>query len=172
MSTTEVQVRFAAEFALFLVSLAGLGYASLRPDLLVDRTVARAAAATAFAALAAAALLSGALIVDDATGPAITTLRVAGVVLLAVASRWWRPANGGRTLLWIGLLALVVDIGLFNLLRLRYGLLSLDKAAERASRRFRARLSTVILADGAHAIDVDNARTYEIVAELLERRAA
>lgn len=62
--------------------------------------------------------------------------------------------------------------GLFNLLRLRYGLLSLDDAARRASRRFRARVSTLVLADGAHAIDVDNARTYEIAAELLERRAA
>ena len=108
MSTTEVQLRFAAEFALFLVSLAGLGYAALRPDLLVERTIARAAAAAAFATLASAAFLSGALIVDDASGAAITALRAGGVVLLAVASRWWRPANGGRTLLWIGLVALVV----------------------------------------------------------------
>ena len=29
-------------------------------------------------------------------------------MLLALASRWWRTANGGRTVLWIGLLALVV----------------------------------------------------------------
>lgn len=62
--------------------------------------------------------------------------------------------------------------GFLNLLLLRYGFLTLDKAMERASRRFRARVSAVVLADGAHAIDVDNARTYEIAAELLERRAA
>jgi hypothetical protein len=30
----------------------------------------------------------------------------------------------------------------------------------------------VQLADGAHAIDVDNRRTYGIAAELLDRRAA
>jgi len=108
MSTTEVQLRFAAEFALFLVSLAGLGYAVLRADLLVDRTVARWTAALGFWALASAAFLSGALIVDDPTEVGVTALRVAGVVLLVLASRWWRTANGGRTLLWIGLLPLVV----------------------------------------------------------------
>ncbi len=67
---------------------------------------------------------------------------------------------------------IVRTFGFLNLLLLRYGLLSLDKATQRASRRFRARVSTVVLADGAHAIDVDNARTYEIAAKLLERRAA
>lgn len=108
MSTTEVQLRFAAEFALFLVSLAGLGYASLRADLLVERAPARAGAAAGFATLAAAAFLSGALIVDDPADPAVAALRIAGVVLLAFASRWWRTANGGRIVLWIGLLALVV----------------------------------------------------------------
>ncbi len=115
MSTTEVQLRFAAEFALFLVSLAGLGYAALRADLLVDRTVARGAAAVGFAALAAAAFLRGALIVEDPTSSAPAALRITGVVLLAVASRWWRPANGGRTLLWIGLVALVVAEGTASL---------------------------------------------------------
>ena len=51
MSTTEVQLRFAAEFALFLVSVAGLGYAALRADLLLERVTARVAAALGFAAL-------------------------------------------------------------------------------------------------------------------------
>ena len=108
MSTTEVQLRFAAEFALFLVSLAGLGYAALRADLLVDRKVAQGAAATGFASMAAAAFLSGALITDDPSSFVVAALRIAAVLLLAIASRWWRPANGGRTLLWIGLGALVV----------------------------------------------------------------
>jgi GTP:adenosylcobinamide-phosphate guanylyltransferase len=62
--------------------------------------------------------------------------------------------------------------GFFNLFLLRYGLISLDRAAERLGRRFGVRVSMLVLADGAHAIDVDNARTYAIAAELLDRRAA
>jgi hypothetical protein len=108
MSTTEVQLRFAAEFALFLVSAAGLGYAALRPDLIVDRWLARCAAALGFATLAASAFLSGALVVDDPTDPALSAMRLAGVLLLAVASRWWSTDRGGQVLLWIGLVALVV----------------------------------------------------------------
>jgi len=62
--------------------------------------------------------------------------------------------------------------GFLNLLLLRYGLVTLDAAMRRMSRRFGARISAVVLADGAHAIDVDNRRTYDIAAELMEKRAA
>lgn len=62
--------------------------------------------------------------------------------------------------------------GFLNLILLRYGLVSLERAMLRLSRRFRVRASAVVLADGSHAIDVDNARTYSIAAQLLERRAA
>jgi GTP:adenosylcobinamide-phosphate guanylyltransferase len=62
--------------------------------------------------------------------------------------------------------------GFFNLLLLRYGLATLDRATRRMSRRFRARISAVVLEDGAHAIDVDNKRTYDIAALLLDGRAA
>jgi GTP:adenosylcobinamide-phosphate guanylyltransferase len=62
--------------------------------------------------------------------------------------------------------------GFLNLVRLRYGLVSLDGAMRRLSKRFGVRVSALVLADGAHAIDVDNARTYSIAAELLDRRAA
>jgi GTP:adenosylcobinamide-phosphate guanylyltransferase len=62
--------------------------------------------------------------------------------------------------------------GFFNLLRLRYGLISLDRAMARVGRRFGVRVSALVLADGAHAIDVDNERTYKIAAQLLDRRAA
>jgi GTP:adenosylcobinamide-phosphate guanylyltransferase len=62
--------------------------------------------------------------------------------------------------------------GLLNLILLRFGLVSLDKAMKRLGRRFGVRASAVVLADGAHAIDVDNRRTYDIAAALLDRRAA
>ncbi|MEA3030565.1 MAG: hypothetical protein QOG13_1890 [Sphingomonadales bacterium] len=62
--------------------------------------------------------------------------------------------------------------GFLNLLILRYGLVTLDRAMERLGRRFGLRVSGLVLEDGAHAIDVDNQRTYAIAAELLDRRAA
>ena len=62
--------------------------------------------------------------------------------------------------------------GFLNLLLLRFALVGLPTAMKRLSRRFRAKVEAVVLADGAHAIDVDNRRTYDIAAELLDRRAA
>jgi GTP:adenosylcobinamide-phosphate guanylyltransferase len=63
-------------------------------------------------------------------------------------------------------------VGFLNLIVLRYGLVTLDRAMERLGRRFGVRACALVLADGAHAIDVDNQRTYKIAAELLDRRAA
>jgi PAS domain S-box-containing protein len=108
MSSTEVQLRFAAEFAVFLVALAGFGFCALRAELLTDRRPARGAAGLGFAALAVAAFLSGALIADGPTEAPVVVARSAGLVLLAVASRWWRTERGCRSLLWIGLVALAV----------------------------------------------------------------
>ncbi|MFO1241559.1 MAG: NTP transferase domain-containing protein [Sphingomonadaceae bacterium] len=60
--------------------------------------------------------------------------------------------------------------GILNLIRFRLGLGSLAKAFERFSKRLGLALSPVIFADGALAIDVDNARTYKIAEELLVAR--
>ena len=62
--------------------------------------------------------------------------------------------------------------GFLNLLLLRYGLVTLERGMQRIGRRFGLRMSALVLADGAHAIDVDNRRTYDIAAGLLDRRAA
>jgi GTP:adenosylcobinamide-phosphate guanylyltransferase len=63
-------------------------------------------------------------------------------------------------------------LGFFNLLLLRYGLVTLDRAMKRLGGRMGLRVTALVLADGAHAIDVDNQRTYDIAAELMEKRAA
>lgn len=60
--------------------------------------------------------------------------------------------------------------GLLNLLRFRYRLTTLDGLLIHIGRRFSIALRACVLADGASAIDVDNERTYNVAAELLERR--
>lgn len=62
--------------------------------------------------------------------------------------------------------------GIVNLILLRFGLVTVDGAMQRLSRRFGVRMTSVFLDDGAYAVDVDNARTYRIASLLMERRAA
>ncbi len=65
---------------------------------------------------------------------------------------------------------LAETFGLFNLLLVRFGLISLDRAMQRTSRHFGVRVEALVAADGSQAIDVDNERTYEGARELIERR--
>jgi GTP:adenosylcobinamide-phosphate guanylyltransferase len=67
-------------------------------------------------------------------------------------------------------LRIVGAFGLINLLRFRYGIGTLEQAFGRFSRRFRLRISPVILSDGAVAIDVDNARTRDVAEQVLAGR--
>jgi CTP:molybdopterin cytidylyltransferase MocA len=67
---------------------------------------------------------------------------------------------------------LIQAVGLINLVLLHYGLISLPRAMQRLGRRFGVIASAVVLKDGAHAIDVDNERTYSIAAQLLAQRMA
>lgn len=106
MTATEVQVRFAAEFALFLVALSGFGFVLLRPDLLVQRRIARLGATLAFAALAVAAFTSGALVVDDPDEGWLVGLRIGAVVVLGALVGAWSTRRGARHLLALGCLAL------------------------------------------------------------------
>ncbi|MDT9597937.1 NTP transferase domain-containing protein [Sphingosinicella rhizophila] len=62
--------------------------------------------------------------------------------------------------------------GLINILLLRFRLISLSGAMKRLSRRFGGRVRAAVLADGRHAVDVDNERTYRIAKLILERKAA
>ena len=65
---------------------------------------------------------------------------------------------------------LAETFGIFNLLIARFGLISLEGAMKRITRQFGFRLEALVVTDGTQAIDVDNARTYEVARELLERR--
>ena len=62
--------------------------------------------------------------------------------------------------------------GVTNLVLMRLAALTVEAAMRRLGRRFGVAASAVFLDDGAHAIDVDNARTYRIASLLLEKRAA
>jgi GTP:adenosylcobinamide-phosphate guanylyltransferase len=65
---------------------------------------------------------------------------------------------------------LAETFGLFNLLLVRFGLISIEGAMKRMSKHFGVRAEALVVTDGTQAIDVDNARTYDVAAELLERR--
>ncbi|WP_373490985.1 NTP transferase domain-containing protein [Parasphingorhabdus sp.] len=65
---------------------------------------------------------------------------------------------------------LVNAFGLFNILMMRFGWISIDNAFQRMSKRFGIDMRRVPLSDGTQAIDVDNERTYRIVEAILENR--
>lgn len=67
-------------------------------------------------------------------------------------------------------LRMILALGPANLALLLMQRLSLRGALRRLGRRFRLVVEPVILTDGAHAIDVDNARTYACAELLLARR--
>ncbi len=68
-------------------------------------------------------------------------------------------------------LRIVQALGLLNLIRFRFGIGTLDEAFRRFSRRFGLSIRPVIVADGAVAIDVDNARTLRVAESILASRA-
>lgn len=70
-------------------------------------------------------------------------------------------ANKGR---------MVRAFGLFNIILMRFGLITLPKGLERVGKRFGLKLKPVIFEDGALAIDVDNERTYAICEWVLGQR--
>jgi len=67
-------------------------------------------------------------------------------------------------------LRMILALGPVNLALLLMAKLTLAGALRSVSRRFGLKVVPVILADGAHAIDVDNARTYRCAAALLASR--
>lgn len=68
-------------------------------------------------------------------------------------------------------LRLLATIGPINVALMLLHRLSLREALAKMSKRLKLDVVPVILADGSHAIDVDNERTYRVAEELLGRRA-
>lgn len=64
---------------------------------------------------------------------------------------------------------LIGAVGLVNVALMALGRLSLADALARLGRRFGLRIVPVVLADGRHAIDVDNERTYRVASSLMEQ---
>jgi signal transduction histidine kinase len=96
------QLAFAAEFALFLVAVAGLACA-LRPDLLSRSDGARSFLAAGFLGLATASFLRGALVITDPRAGFLLGLRVTSVVLVAAGTIRWRGRRS-RVAVIVGLL--------------------------------------------------------------------
>ncbi|MEL1250148.1 nucleotidyltransferase family protein [Aurantiacibacter gilvus] len=65
---------------------------------------------------------------------------------------------------------MVTAFGLFNILLMRFGLVTLASGLRRVGKRFDAKLAPVVFEDGALAIDVDNERTYSICEWVLGQR--
>ncbi len=107
LSPEGAQLRFAVEFATFLVAVAGAAIVLLRPQLVGANRRSRAVLALGFAGVAAAAFLHGSLL----TGTqeiAVFSLRGIGIVLLAVGTLGWGEARASRRALWISLVLMAV----------------------------------------------------------------
>jgi PAS domain S-box-containing protein len=107
VSTAAAQLRFAGEFAVFLVALAALALVLFRPALLGASLRDQALGTLGTLGLATAAFLSGSLLVDDPSEGAVVLPRAAGIVLLAAGGIGWRAAAARRPL-WLGLALLGV----------------------------------------------------------------
>ncbi len=62
---------------------------------------------------------------------------------------------------------LINAFGLFNILLMRFRLVTIDGAFKRMSKRFGVTMRRVPLSDGTQAVDVDNQRTYKVVEAVL-----
>jgi two-component system sensor histidine kinase VicK len=118
VSSGAAQLRFAADFGVFLVAGAGITLLLLRPALLVSVERARAAVAVGFALLAGASVAHGGGLVDELDHPALVVARVVGALLVAASALRWPGTPTGRAAIGTGLfallaadLALAVDAG-------------------------------------------------------------
>ena len=107
MSPEGAQLRFAVEFATFLVAVAGAAIVLLRPNLVGANRRSRVVLALGFAGVAAAAFLHGSILTGTRE-TLVITLRGAGIVLLAIGTLGWGEARASRRALWISLVLMTV----------------------------------------------------------------
>ena len=110
MSPEAVQLRFAVEFATFLVSVAGAAIVLLRPQLVGANSRSRAVLALGLACVAGAAFLHGSLLTGTREVPVIA-LRGIGIVLLSVGTLGWGEDRSARRALWIALVLMAAAEG-------------------------------------------------------------
>ena len=107
MSTAAAQLRFAVEFATFLVAVAGGAIVLLRPDLVGAGRRSRSVLFFGFLAIAIAAFLHGSLLTDARESPVIA-FRCIGIALLAWGTLGWSEDLGTRRMLWIALVLMTL----------------------------------------------------------------
>ncbi|MGI8809916.1 MAG: sensor histidine kinase [Acidimicrobiales bacterium] len=110
MSSEAAQLRFAVEFATFLVAVAGATIVMLRPQLVGANRRSHVVLALGFACVAAAAFLHGSLLTGTKE-PAVICLRGSGIVLLAIGTLGWGEDRASRRALWIALVLMAVAEG-------------------------------------------------------------
>ncbi|HEX4979188.1 MAG TPA: ATP-binding protein [Acidimicrobiales bacterium] len=112
MSTAvDAQVQFAAEFALFLVALAGLALALLRSELLTSSTGARLLLSVGFASLAGAAFVHGSLLAEAPDDPTVVAAQAAGWVAVAGGATRWTGRRLSRRLVVLAAVMGLAGVG-------------------------------------------------------------
>lgn len=106
MSSSAAQLRFAVEFATFLVAVAGATIVLFRPQLLGATSRQRVQLVLGFLAVAAAAFIHGSLL--SGSDAIISLLRGAGIVLLAFGTLGWGDDQTTRRVLWLALVLLAI----------------------------------------------------------------
>lgn len=102
------QLRFAAEFVVFIVAFAGL-FLAVRPNAIDPSSTTRVLFGAGFLAEGAAAFLYGAFLVEDFHQPALAGLRAVGLLLLVIATIRWRVERLARLLLAVAIVALIIS---------------------------------------------------------------
>ena len=105
MSTVEAQLRFAVEFATFLVMVAGAAIVMTRPDLVGAGRRSRSVLVPGFICVAIAAFLHGSLLTDARETP-VVVFRCVGIMLLALGTLGWGTEKAPRRFLWLSLVLL------------------------------------------------------------------